>query len=90
MDNLYSSARAFPHPEELARMFRQAALVETSCHNLAGGNRGGRRRQEADSIARLLSGTKNSHGSGFISTLLLISLRKPSQFHLTLLYYIGI
>ena len=22
---------------ELARMFRQAALVETSCHNLAGG-----------------------------------------------------
>jgi demethylmenaquinone methyltransferase/2-methoxy-6-polyprenyl-1,4-benzoquinol methylase len=34
---LYSSARAFPHPEKLARMFRQAALVETSCHNLAGG-----------------------------------------------------
>ena len=34
---LYDSARAFPHPEGLARMFRQAALVETSYHNLAGG-----------------------------------------------------
>jgi demethylmenaquinone methyltransferase / 2-methoxy-6-polyprenyl-1,4-benzoquinol methylase len=34
---LYSSARAFPHPEELAWMFRQTALVETGFHNLAGG-----------------------------------------------------
>jgi len=34
---LYESARAFPHPRELARLFSEAGLVETQYHLLSGG-----------------------------------------------------